>query len=528
MPTETHAAILLRVFSEELDNPELSAEDDFYAMGGDSLVALRVVSRAQELGLAVTLRDLLYHPSAAALGEFVASTSPAPGRAGAAPEAAPFSLLSPADRALVPPGAEDALPASALQVGILYLCAATADPALYHDLINLEVRAPFDGHHLRGALAELTQRHPALRSSFDLGAYSVPVQLVWTSVEPSLTVEEAADAAAAVEAERQWCAGQLATGLSWRRAPLLRCHVVTAPEGFRLTLAIHHAVIDGWSYARLVVDLLTLYDRRITADTTPLPAVSVAPYREFLRLEQAAAQDPTIAAFWREQASATPLLDGRRRFDTVPNPTAMREIPIGDDELARLRANARRADTPLKSLFLAIHFAALANWTQRRTGLVSGVVVNGRPEVPGADLVVGLFLNTLPMCLDVPVGSAWEDLARSALDWERAALPNRRFPLANLERELGGPAFDVVFNFTHFHAYDELDGLSAVQVASWSAFDKNSFPIMVDFSVDAPESGTGVVITVDPTLVPDARAQELYRCYREALLLAVDGLEPTQ
>jgi non-ribosomal peptide synthetase component F len=183
----------------------------------------------------------------------------------------------------------------------------------------------------------------------------------------------------------------------------------------------------------------------------------------------------------------------------VPNPTESRHLPIDASTLRRLRAAAQHFGVPLKSLFLAMHGWSLATAVNRDTDIVTGLVTNGRPEIPGGDHLVGLFLNTVPVRLR-STGGSWAERARHAWEVEQNLLAHRRFPLSAIERELGRAAFDVSFNFTHFHSYRQLAGLD-LAVDSWWSYDKASFPLGIDVMIDAPDLGTGMLVAFDPELI---------------------------
>lgn len=506
---------LLAILRRHLHEPEIGVDDDFYAFGGDSMIALRVVADATEQGIPVELLDILHFPT---VRELVAALADRGHRVGGPVDPGPFGLLDPYDRAMLPAGLADARPASALPVGMIYLCETSGDPSLYHDLIGFEVAGRFDADLFGRALAELCDRHESLRSSFDLGGFSEAVQLVWSAVPPPLTVEHAST----VDAVGSWRAAQLARPIDWARAPAFRCHVVALAGSFHVTLAIHHAVVDGWSYARLVLELLVLYDARLAGRPAALPALPVGGHGAFLALERAALAGPQAADFWRAEADVPPLLLDRGRFAGPADPTARTSFAVDATTLDRLRSRAGEVGVPLKSLVLACHARALGRWAGREHDVVTGVTVNGRPETPGADLLVGLFLNTVPMRF-ADVGVGWTELGRAAVAAEQRALPYRRFPLARIEQLLGRPAFDASFNYTHFHGYRELRQLRGLRVDSWWSFDKTSFPFLVDFMVESRRLGTGVEIAYDPALVPAAAAADYARLYREALDSAAGG-----
>ncbi|WP_405594586.1 condensation domain-containing protein [Streptomyces sp. NBC_01410] len=519
MDPELATSALLAIFREEIGSEQIQPDDDFYAVGGDSLTAVRVVARATTQGMPLRLIDLLMNPSVEELVEHVRSAATDgrdPEETGEAGAHAEGGLVDPEDQAAMPAGVLAALPASALQTGLIFQCEMAEDPGLYHDLIGLRVAAPYDEGLFRSALQELMERHPALRSSFDLGGYSESMQLFWGDVVEPLETERVDTVAAADAAVSAWRDKQLSTALDWEHPPLFRCHVAAGPgDTFRLTVAIHHAIMDGWSFATVLVDLLTLYDALLTGTGHGLPEPPAAAAAEFVRLERAAVDSSEAAAFWRAQCDVPPLLD-RERYGRPVDASRRRAAVLPPGLFAELRSRAAEARVPLKSLLLAVHCWALGQMGGRTTDVVTGVVVNGRPEIPDADRVVGLFLNTVPLRLPSASGT-WAVLARTLWEAESAAAPHHRHPLALIEENLGRRSFDAAFNFTNFHVYRRLSALGALSADGWWDRDKASHPLSCDFTLDYPGFGSGLLISFDPDLV----TQEQVEAY---VALAVKGL----
>jgi aryl carrier-like protein len=518
--------LLLDLMRTHLGDEEIGPDDDFYAMGGDSLTALRVVTEAQSRGLSVSLRDLLYYPTAGELAAHIegATAGQTPGTA--APGAAapvPGGLLDPGDRALVPDGVTEAIPASALQVGMIYLCEASGDPELYHSRTGWRTEAAFDEELFRAALTEVTRRHPALRTSFDLGTFSVPVQLVWAEAKPRLTVEQAGGDGpyAAAETARRWSAEQANRPFDWSEAPLLRCHVVTERDSFQVALSCHHTIADGWGLGRLIVDLLTVYDALLRGAEPRLPEPPAGAHREFAAAEAAALASPKTAEFWRTEADVPPLLIDPAARPAAANAVGQHAFALRPELVEALRSAARRSGTSLKAFVLGVHAWTLGAWLGRDEDIVTGVVVSTRPETADSHLVVGLHLNTLPLRF-TRTAATWAELAGEAMTAERRSLPHRAFPLAEIENRLGRPAFDVTFNYTDFHLYDALAGLTALRADGWWVAGKPSFPFRVDFEVDGLEDGSRVVVDFDPALVGPERAGRYAELYRQALAAAAE------
>ncbi|MFE5791321.1 AMP-binding protein [Streptomyces sp. NPDC056503] len=514
-PRADATEVLLDVIRAHLPEGGFDEDSDFYASGGDSLIAVRVVADARRRGVPVSLRDLLVHQTvrgivAAGAGRDAPAEAAPPG--GAAER--PFALLAPEDRDAVPEGVEEALPASALQIGMIYLGELSPDALLYRLLDGWEVRAPFDERSFRTALGALARRHPALRTSFDFEGLSVPAQLVWAGAEPPLSVVRAADEETALGLLEDWGA-RVSTSFDWRSPALLRCHVVALPGSFHVVLAAHHALLDGWSLSRLAVELMTLYQAAADGRDAALPEPSPDAQRAFLRAEREAAESAEAAGHWLGEARVPPLLlpdDGAH--SGTPDAREHRAFPLGAGVVAGLQRAARARGVSPKATALAAHARALGSWRGRTRDVVTGLVFNTRPPVPGADLAAGLFLNTLPVRFGEVTGG-WDALVAAAAEAERRGAPHAAYPQARLVERLGRRPFDVVFNFMNFHGYRELGGAHAPEVRGWWRRGKPSFPLHVNLEIDGDTAE--VRIGFDPDLVAGSAVDTYAVLLRDAL-----------
>ena len=432
---------LADVWARVLGVSGIGPDDSFFGLGGDSMIAVRAVAAARDAGLELSVGQLYRSP---VLADLARSAEPA----------APVPTASARD---------DVYPVSAMQYGILLECLASGDPTLYHDLASVRLAGRLDLAALRRALDGLSARHDVLRTSFDLDAGT---QVVHPVAEIPLEVRPDEDV-------RRWWGAQWEQPFDLARAPLARCHVHDAGDGtFRLSVSVHHSVIDGWSFATLMTDLLLAYDRESGADTPPLPALPPFRFRDFVASEDAS---EASAAYWRSVVGdAVPGLP----FGSVGEPGTEPDVrlPIPGDVVTGVRRCAARLGVPPKSVYLAAHVSALAKLTGSAE-VVTGLVVSGRPAVDGVERLLGLFLNCVPVRAAV---SDLESLARDVFDAERAHHPHLRYPLARLTADLGRPPFEAVFNYTDFHVLADLDRLTGVRVLDWWFSDRTDFPVTVE------------------------------------------------
>src|SRR5581483_7660363 len=136
----------------------------------------------------------------------------------------------------------DAYPMAALQVGMVFHSDYDPASAIFHDVFSFRLRMPFDRDVFQKAVQKLTERHAIFRTSFDLGHYSLPLQLVHRSVEVPLTVEDLHSEMP--EAQRaslaRWVEMEKRNRFDWGVAPFMRLHVQCyAEDTFQLIVSFH-------------------------------------------------------------------------------------------------------------------------------------------------------------------------------------------------------------------------------------------------------------------------------------------------
>src|SRR6185295_1713061 len=162
-------------------------------------------------------------------------------------------------------------------------------------------------------------------------------------------------------------------------------------------------VIDGWSDATMVTELAVSYQHLLRGEPSPYQP-PVTRHREFVALERQALAAEETQRFWRAKlcdlpAAALPRLQapGSRRgvvWHTVPVPE---EISEGVKRLARTAA------VPVKNVLLAVHLRVLA-LLRGETDVWTCVTSSGRPETGDGERVLGLFLNSMPLRLQLSGG----------------------------------------------------------------------------------------------------------------------------
>jgi amino acid adenylation domain-containing protein len=479
-PAETAMA---RIWSELLDVPRVGLLDNFFSLGGDSILSIRVLAQARDQGLSMTLQQIFRYQT---LGELARAVELGDGEAAdELVRTAPFELVSEADRRLLPDGVEDAYPLARTQAGMLFHSELQPETAVYHDVVGNTLRGPFAEALLRLAIERAAARHPLLRTSFHLGGFSEPLQLVHATAPVRLAVEDLRalpDDEARQAAYARWTEEERQRGFDWTHPPLVRFQVhLLDDERFIFSLSFHHAVLDGWSLASLLTELFRTYMTLRTGPMPPEPPPATS-FGDFVRLERRMIDSPEARAFWErrlEQGVLNRLPRWPRSSTEAPR---ARDLMIGvnTETAGKLIRLAQALSVPLKSVLLAVHLRVVG-FLSGESDVTIGLVTHGRPDQTGGDQVLGLFLNTLPLRVRLGAGS-WEDLVLEAFAAEREILPYRRYPLADLQAMRSEQRlFETSFGFNHFHVYQQTLDFSGLEALGGYGYEETDIPFQASF-----------------------------------------------
>ncbi|BBG04337.1 hypothetical protein PSA01_22290 [Pseudonocardia saturnea] len=346
------------------------------------------------------------------------------------------------------PGFVDAWPLTPLQQGMAFHTAAIGDgPDVYTVQWSYDLTGELDPGRLRSAADALLTRHENLRVALHPRAGGGFVQVVaapglaapWSEVDltGAADPEAAADALAAADRLQRFDPAI---------APLLRFALVRfAPGRHRLLFTSHHLLLDGWSTPLLVRELLQL---AAGGAAGPVPV----PYREHLRL--LAARDTAAAERAWSAALADldePTLLGPPGGAPEPVLPVRIEVPVTTAETAELVALGRRTGVTVNTLVQVAWGLALARGLGR-DDVVFGAVVSGRPaDLPGAQEMVGLFVETVPVRVRLRPGETVAELTRRVQDEQAGLLEHQHLGLAAIGRAAGSrELFDTL---TVFESY---------------------------------------------------------------------------
>ncbi|TDZ78580.1 Linear gramicidin synthase subunit D [Mycobacteroides salmoniphilum] len=372
----------------------------------------------------------------------------------------------------------DVLPLTPLQQGLLYHAgiANSSGDDVYAVQFDIAMSGALDAERLGDAVQAVVGRHPHLAARFS-EQFEHPVQIIpadpavpWRYIELD-TSRADLDIAEQIE---QICVAERAAVCDLAEQPAFRAVLIRiGDDRHRFVLTNHHIVLDGWSMPILMQEIFAGYHG--------LRLPPAASYRSFVTWLSERDHDAAHAA-WRQ------ALDG---FDTPILVGPQQKLQFGRRSVDSFRVPAKttRALTKLArshqttvNIVLQGAWALLLSSVTGQHDVAFGSTVSGRPaEVLGAESMVGLLINTVPVRATVAASTTTSDLLHQLQSAHNDTLDHQHLALSDIHRITGQERlFDTVFVYENYPTdtgtASEIDGLA---ITGFSSRDYYHYPIAV-------------------------------------------------
>ncbi|MGV9673758.1 amino acid adenylation domain-containing protein [Nocardia sp. NPDC003482] len=425
-----------RVFETVLGHPVPGAEDSFFDLGGNSLLATRLAAALyDECGVDLPVREIFDAPTVAGVAARLAD----------APRARRTALVRydprPARVPLSPP-----------QRRLWFLNRYSPESSAYNIAFVVGVDGDLDVAALRAALTDVIDRHEVLRTVFPedadgSGAHQdvLDLETCVPALEPIAVDDDEADRLLGEFARR---------GFDLTVEPPVRMMLLrTGPRAHRLGMVLHHIAADGWSLAPLTRDLAVAYAAR-RGGAAPAWTVLPVQYADYALWQHDCLGDTGDAtgpaaerlAFWRETLADLPArmpLPYDRPRPAEPAQRAGTVTLAVPEELTRRIEELARAEGVSRFMVLRSALAVLLRIVTGTRDVVIGTPIAGRTDTRLDDLV-GMFVNTLVLRSNVDPDHGFAEQLRADRDGELAAMAHADLPFDRIVEELGRGGADPI------------------------------------------------------------------------------------
>ena len=532
--------LLASIWADVLQVGQVGRHDHFFELGGHSLLAVTLIERMRQVGLSADVRVLFSQPTLAALAAAVGGGTEVVVPANLIPERC--ELITPdllplislpqmqIDQiaASVPGGmanVQDIYPLAPLQAGILYhhISAEEGDPYTLKALFALSDRARLDD--FSGALQGVINRHDILRTAMLWEGLAEPVQVVLRRAELQVTELFLDPADGPVDEQLHQRFDPRHYRLDVRQAPLMQIVFSHDPVNDRwlAMLLFHHMVNDATSLQVVLHEVQAHLLGQSAALGEPVP------YRNYVAQARLGVSDARHEAFFRDMLGD---------IDEPTLPFGLQDVQDGGRDIEeacvtlttelnrRLRAQARQAGVSAASL-MHLALARVLGSVSAREQVVFGTVLLGRMQAgDGADRALGMFINTLPLRVDVGAATVVEGL-KATHGQLTALLGHEHAPLVLAQRCSGvaapAPLFSALLNYRHMAQ----TRITAQYEAAWqgietfNAKDNTNYPL----TLNVDDAGDGFRLSV--LVTAEIGAQRLCDYMQAAIEQLVQALEQT-
>ncbi|MGQ5991134.1 amino acid adenylation domain-containing protein [Serratia sp. IR-2025] len=513
-PQGEHETLLAAIWRELLNVEQVGRHDNFFELGGHSLLAVKLMAQLRRAGWGANVQTLFSTPTLSALAQAMSAQGEIdipenrilPGGASITPEMLPLATLSQPEIdavvAQVPGGVanvQDIYALSPLQEGILFhhLLAERGDPYQLSAVLRFDSRARLDAW--LAAMQQVIDRHDILRTAFITQGMSSPVQVVWRKAELALSERRFDPADGPIWRQLAASFDPLQQRQDLTRAPLLNFTVTQEEDGSWCALQQwHHLIGDHSTLAFMEQEIGEILAGRGAQ-------LGVAqPFRNAVAQARLALSEAEHESFFRDMLAdiREPVLPfGLSDVHGEGRQIACRYQALSSALNLRLRRQARRLGVSLASLCHLAWAQVLAS-VSGRDAVVFGTVLLGRLQGgEGAERALGLFINTLPLRLDIDRRGV-ETAAREAHVRLSGLLAHEHAPLALAQRcsgvSPGAPLFSALLNYRHNNgeAVALPEGVSLL-----SAEERTNYP----FVLSVEDGGDSLGVTAQVTETVDAQ-----------------------
>ncbi|HKQ08670.1 MAG TPA: amino acid adenylation domain-containing protein, partial [Blastocatellia bacterium] len=513
-PRTATEEVLEGIWCQVLKRERVGVEDNFFEIGGHSLIATQVISRVrQAFQIELSVRRIFESPTIAGLAQEIEAA----GRE-QQPHAPPLLRRAPH---------QGAMPLSFTQKGLWFFHQLEPESS-YNSQVAIGFTGRLNLRALVQSLNEIMRRHETLRTIFP-AIDGEPVQFIQpydAAASFPLIDLGGLPTPQAEELAQSLLRHQSSLPFDLAKGPLARTFIVRLGESRHLLLlTMHHTVSDGWSGGVLFQELSALYSAFVAAEPSPLPELALQ-YADFACWQQewlrSEAHDNDLR-YWRDQLGGIPAESGfptdRPRPAVLDSRGALEPLKLSHELSDALRDLSRRENVSMYMTLLAA-FKALLHRYSGTTDIVIGSPIAGRNRAE-LEPLIGFFINTLVLRSDLSGDPSFSDLLKRVREVTLAAYLHQDMPFEKLveemepERSLSRtPLFQVMFALQNLPARTlQLAGVTAERLLSEPATERFDLRLVM---MERPRGLVGV-ISYNTALFESSTVRRIIRHYTRLL-----------
>ncbi len=384
---------------------------------------------------------------------------------------------------------EEIYPLSPMQEGMLFESLSAPSTGVYFEQITCTFTGSFNVEAFEQAWQQVVARHSIFRTAFVWESLSQPVQIVYRQVPVSVDtldwrelskLEQSAQLETFLDSERQ-------QGLQLSPAPLMRLYLLHIDENtYQFVWSVHHLLLDGWSFPLVFQDLFEFY--QAINDGSPLALPPTLSYRNYIAWLQQQDQDKA-REFWRQKlqgfSAPTPLTVDKPLSNRSDNSSYSEQVlHLTPSTTEKAVSFVRQHQLTMNNLVQATWGLLLSRYSEE-TDVVFGATVSGRPPaLVGVESMVGLFINTLPVRMQISDNSELLSLLK---DLQAQQVESEQFSFFSLveiqgvsDVPRGTSLFESIVVFENYPVDTAvIEDNSSFSISNFRGIERTNYPLTV-------------------------------------------------
>jgi amino acid adenylation domain-containing protein len=464
----------------------IGIQDDFFELGGDSLIGLKMAARSRDLGAPVSVDQLFRHRT---IHELAATIEQA--------------QLAEKIPAIVRVSRDKPIPLSFTQQRLWFIDRMAPGGSAYNIPASVRIQGSLDLAVLGRVLQEIVSRHESLRTRIQV-VEGEPRQAIEDKIAVPLTV---IDLSSHQEEEREAAARSLARAeiqkpFDLLRGPLIRGCLLKLDEQDHVVMTMHHIVSDGWSLGIFIREVSALYKAFSAGVPSPLPELPIqyADYSVWQRQWISGEVLEQQLNYWKKQLAEVSVLDLPTDFSR-PSLQSQRgdniEFSVPVDLTVKLKQLCLQHGTTLYMTLLAAFQTLMSRYSQQQD-IAIGSPIAGRRRTETESLI-GFFVNTLVLRTDLSGAPGFTTLLQRVKKSTLEAYAHQDVPFEKLvevlspERDLSrSPLFQAMFALQNA-PYSTLE----LGSATLERFDVRTVAAQFDLTVAMAEMADGMQCSIE-------------------------------
>ncbi len=377
-------------------------------------------------------------------------------------------------------------PLSPLQQGMLFHYVYNPEAATYFEQLSVKLHGKIDLAAFKQAWQTVVDRHPALRTTFvwkkvdkmlQVVQRDVPIDIIqhdWRHLTPE---EQEKQLEQYVREDRK-------KGFNLAKAPLLRYHLIRLQDDlYQFIWSFHHLLADGWSMPIILREVFLVYESLINEQPIQLPPVR--PYRDYINWLQK--QDLNKAKeYWQEllqdfTPQPLPFIHAKDR-DPAKDVRRHKIVELSAELSDQLQNLARRSQVTVNTVMQAAWGILLSHYLNQ-DDVVFGATVSGRPpQLSGVENMVGMFINTLPVRVNLSKEQTILELLQELQKQAATTRDVEYTPLVEIQRWLDLPRdlplFETIVVFENYPVDSAMQRVQAsIRFSDFHSFEKSNYPL---------------------------------------------------